>query len=111
MGLSGIAWGMSTIGLEDVAEHLCLRSTKEHPLLYAQGDLFYGLSGFGLSCLKHYSLTNDEYWLNEAQLVGQWLRENSQENDTEIYTGQTKMVKLGLDMRVVQVEWRYFYFT
>lgn len=81
IGLSGVAWGFNTLGLQDVAEHV-LRSTRNHPLLYKQGDVFYGLSGYGLSCLHQYSITKDEEWLDEAKKAGDWLQEHALENES-----------------------------
>lgn len=72
VGSSGIAWGLWEIGLPEVGLHL-LKSTRKHPLLWETPDLYYGASGYGLTCLRFFGATKDQIWLDEAMAVGEQL--------------------------------------
>jgi serine/threonine protein kinase len=72
VGISGVAWALLEIGLKDVAVNL-FSSTFDHPLLYKCFDLFYGISGWGMSCLKFFLVLGDELYLDKAISAGEHL--------------------------------------
>ena len=43
----------------------------KHPVLESDASVFYGASGYGMSCLRMYSLSKDAIWLDRAVAVGQ----------------------------------------
>ncbi|NOK59423.1 MAG: protein kinase/lanthionine synthetase C family protein [Chloroflexi bacterium AL-W] len=98
MGLSGIAWVLWECGLEDMATQL-LHKAGEHPLLFESADIFYGATGYGLTCLRFYLNTGDQSWLDRAMHIGEWLMQTCQEvekgccwpdQDGQIWLGYTR---------------------
>ena len=71
-GLSGIAWGLLEIGVQDIALKV-LDAARKHTLLYETFDLFFGASGYGLACIKAYNVTGNQKWLDHAVEIGDWL--------------------------------------
>lgn len=65
IGLSGIAWAMSIIGLEEKAIEImdkaysCTLPTETY-------DIFYGLSGMGLASLYFWTATKEDRYLSKA---------------------------------------------
>lgn len=84
VGSAGIAWALWDMGLHDVAVNL-LRSARSHPLLWKEGGIFYGCSGYGLACLHFYAETNGQEWLDEAVKVGEWLLSTAIESDAGLH--------------------------
>lgn len=76
IGLSGIAWVLATLELDDLALK-AVAAAAEHPLLYSEPDLMYGCAGFGLTCLYLYLRTGERYLLGMAQRVGTHLLESA----------------------------------
>lgn len=71
-GLSGIAWGMLEIGLDEEAKDV-LASTYEHPLLYDSFDIFSGVAGWGMANLKFFQEFQDEIYLDKAEGAAKYL--------------------------------------
>ena len=84
LGLSGIAWVFWKIGLQKLALQL-MKTSANHPLLWESPDIYYGAGGFGLACLYFYKETRDEYWLEQAVKVGDWLINSKVESDEGYY--------------------------
>ncbi|MBV9019760.1 MAG: class III lanthionine synthetase LanKC [Chloroflexi bacterium] len=80
VGSAGIAWGLWELGLQDVAVQT-LHAAANHPLLWDTADVFYGASGYGLTCLRFYLATGDHVWLDRAVQVGEWLLGSKVEQD------------------------------
>ncbi|MBD2847468.1 lanthionine synthetase C family protein [Paenibacillus sp. IB182496] len=72
MGISGISWVFWDLGFKERAMRL-MDQAAEHPLLYRSANLFYGASGYGVTCLYFYMETLDEKWLERARIIGDWL--------------------------------------
>ena len=66
VGLSGIAWCLLEIGLQQEAEHI-FRLALSHPLRQQSTDIFYGLAGLGMTCLRFFIETQDEEYLVNAK--------------------------------------------
>jgi serine/threonine protein kinase len=73
-GLSGIAWCLSKMGKGKEAERV-LQSTFNHPLLIHSADVFYGIAGWGLTCLHFFAETENQLYLDKAILAGKHLLE------------------------------------
>jgi serine/threonine protein kinase len=65
MGISGIAWSLLEIGEIKEAERL-FQLTFDHRLLNQSLDLFYGLTGWGLTNLRFFLETGNELYLQKA---------------------------------------------
>ncbi len=88
LGLSGIAWVFWKLGLQKLALQL-MKTAADHPLLWELPDIYYGAAGFGLTCLYFYRETQDEYWLEQAIKVGDWLIDTKVESDEGYYWRDT----------------------
>ncbi|MGM7683317.1 class III lanthionine synthetase LanKC [Cytobacillus sp. Hm23] len=84
LGLSGIAWGLWDIGLEERAIQV-LTNALDHKLLFTQAELYSGASGVGLSCLYFYNNTSNQYWLDNAVKIGNWLNNSKNEDSNGNY--------------------------
>ena len=73
VGLSGIAWAFLDLNLNDLAIE-ALNKAKKSPLLYESLDMFYGISGYGLTNLKFYKKLKDETFLNNAIEVYEFIK-------------------------------------
>jgi len=73
VGLSGIAWAFLDLNLNDLAIEAINRARKS-PLLYESVDMFYGISGYGLTNLKFYKKLKDETFLNNAIEVYEFIK-------------------------------------
>lgn len=78
-GLAGIAWGFSEIGLTNLADTL-IRKANKHPLAEQSSDLFYGLSGIGLTNLYFYKKTKKEYFLKKSIHIGEKILYSAKED-------------------------------
>ena len=72
VGLSGIAWTLLELDRPADAQRI-LRLADGHPLLDTSPDVFYGLAGWGLTQLKFFLATGDEYYLDQARSAGERL--------------------------------------
>jgi len=72
VGLSGIAWTLLELGHDSEAVS-ALRMADTHPLLFKGSDLFYGISGYGLTCLKFWLHYREVKYLDQARLAARWL--------------------------------------
>jgi serine/threonine protein kinase len=76
LGKSGVAWVFDELGYQDLAQKL-LRESGRHPLLWNAADVLHGAAGFGLACLRFWSVHHDDRTLRDADHVGNWLIENA----------------------------------
>jgi serine/threonine protein kinase len=81
VGLSGMAWALLEMGYKESAIEM-IRATHTHPMLYESPDLFYGVSGWGMTQLKFFLETGDELFLSKAIEGGQFLLDTQQEDET-----------------------------
>ncbi|NUP56571.1 MAG: protein kinase/lanthionine synthetase C family protein [Gemmatimonadaceae bacterium] len=72
VGLAGIAWVFSEIGLRERALEV-LRLADNHPLRDKSPDLFYGTAGWGMAHLRFFVDTGDQYHLDRAEEAGRLL--------------------------------------
>ncbi|MDX8367660.1 class III lanthionine synthetase LanKC [Cytobacillus sp. IB215665] len=83
-GLSGIAWGLWELGLEERAIQV-LTNGLQHPLLFTHAEIYSGASGVGLSCLYFYNKTLNQLWLDNAVKIGDWLNKSKKEDTNGNY--------------------------
>lgn len=95
VGLSGIAWCLLEIGLQQEAEKI-FRRTLYHPLRCKSADLFYGLAGWGMTSLRFFIETHDEEYLDHAKEAATRLSEISIRNQRGRYWINNDKVCLGL---------------
>lgn len=79
VGLSGIAWCLLDIGLQQDAERV-FRLALPHPLRQQSPDIFYGLAGWGMTCLRFFIETQDEEYLLNAREAAAGLLKTSIRN-------------------------------
>lgn len=72
IGSSGIAWCLLEMGQIDSARQI-FRQTINHPLLLKACDLYYGLAGWGMTCLRFHMETGEEEYLEQAEIAGKHL--------------------------------------
>ncbi|WP_214483784.1 class III lanthionine synthetase LanKC [Bacillus sp. SM2101] len=84
VGLSGIAWALSIIGLKDYATDVMERANN-HPLLNKSTDIYTGLSGVGLANLYFWTITRDTSYIKMAKEVGDRLLDTGIKNEKGIY--------------------------
>jgi lantibiotic modifying enzyme len=80
LGQAGIAWVLAELGHIDVARHV-MRAASQHELLWSSHDLVRGASGYGLACLKMWTLGCGQEFLDEGVRVGQRLLESCVRDD------------------------------
>lgn len=95
VGSSGIAWCLLEIGLQHEAEKI-FRRTVSHPLLHKAADIFYGLAGWGMTCLRFFRQTQDEEYLDHAKKAAAALLEMSARNQCGRYWMVSNEVRLGM---------------
>jgi tRNA A-37 threonylcarbamoyl transferase component Bud32 len=78
-GLAGGAWACIEAGDLQAAAHL-LALCDEHPLLYADASLGYGLAGVGLASLRHWQQSGDEQSLARVRDICALLLEDARWN-------------------------------
>lgn len=76
VGMAGIAWALLELGEQSRAEEI-LKHACTHSLAYEANDLFYGIAGWGLSCLRMFAATGNEYYLSLAIRGGEGLLQRS----------------------------------
>jgi serine/threonine protein kinase len=95
MGLSGIAWSLLEIGAIDEAEKLCrLASTSR--LLDDSCDIFFGVAGWGLTNLRFFQETSDEFYLEMARRAGRQLLAQARHHENGCHWASTTSAPLGL---------------
>lgn len=82
VGLSGIAWVSLELGLIDEAD-VVLKMATEHELLLTESDVFYGSSGYGLACLKFWTVNGNEHYLKQARDMGKHLLKTAVTGDKD----------------------------
>ena len=60
-------------------------AAHEHPLLHTNPNLFLGSAGYGLTCLRMYVDSGDEFLLAKAVQVGEKLMRSRLENEKGYY--------------------------
>jgi serine/threonine protein kinase len=94
VGLSGIAWSLLEIGAVLEAEKLCrLASTSR--LLDDSPDIFYGIAGWGLTNLRFFEETGDEFYLEMARRAGRRLVADAQHHERGCHWGSATSTSLG----------------
>lgn len=76
LGLSGSASVLWELDANEEAERV-FRMSLSHPLLHAAPDIFYGISGWGMTSLKFFMGTGNELYLDKARAAGDYLLEVS----------------------------------
>jgi serine/threonine protein kinase len=98
VGSAGIAWALWELGLEELAR-LTLGAAGAHPLLRESADLFSGMAGYGLACLRFHAETDEGAWLDRAAEVGEWLLAHREEGERGCcWPRRGEAVALGLGM-------------
>lgn len=72
IGLSGIAWSLLEMGLEEKARE-AISATENHPLLWRSADVFNGAAGWGMAQLRFFMATGDQAYLDRAREAGRFL--------------------------------------
>ena len=94
LGQSGIAWVMAELGQVERAERI-LGDARTHELSWSSNNVLHGCSGFGLACLKLWSMGRESRYLDWAVSVGEKLLENVAENHQGNYWRDDDVVPLG----------------
>ncbi|MCD8772001.1 class III lanthionine synthetase LanKC [Mammaliicoccus sciuri] len=79
-GYSGISYTLSDLKYFDICEFL-MKKANSSKIKTDSFDLFYGISGLGLTNLKLYKDTGNEYYLNQAIKIGDELLQSAKLND------------------------------
>jgi serine/threonine protein kinase len=74
IGISGVALGLLEMGAVQEAEEL-LQQTFQHRLLHDAPGIFYGTAGWGMTCLRFFLQTGDQFYLDKATSAGNKLLE------------------------------------
>lgn len=77
VGAAGISWVLWEMGFKDISLQL-MDGFENHPLINESPDIFYGMSGYGLGCLRLYIGTKDSKWLDKAYNIGRKLMKTKQ---------------------------------
>jgi serine/threonine protein kinase len=93
-GLSGIAWCLAEMGQGKEAEKV-LQSTFNHPLLTHSTDVFYGIAGWGLTCLRFFTETGDQLYLEKATMAGKHLLETCRPSQGLCHWGEKDRTPIG----------------
>ncbi len=65
LGMSGIAWSLLEMGVNEEAEEI-FQSSFDHPLLAKSMDLFHGMAGWGMTALRFFQSTGNEIYREQA---------------------------------------------
>jgi serine/threonine protein kinase len=95
IGLSGIAWSLLELGVRPEAEKM-FRLTFEHPLLYRAADVFYGVAGWGMTCLRFFLETGNELYLAKATEAGDYLLNARATSERGCYWEHAGAPRLGM---------------
>jgi hypothetical protein len=95
VGKAGIAWILAELGyLNEAAE--MVRTARSHSLLWQSPNIMYGASGYGMACLKLWSLGAGEEFLEGAIGVGHYLVQGVVRDGRNLYwRDDSGVVKLG----------------
>lgn len=80
VGMSGIAWSLLEMGFVDKAEGT-FQSACDHPLLFKTADVFHGVAGWGMTALRFFEATANEFYLVQARRAGESLLASRQQSD------------------------------
>lgn len=94
MGLSGIAWSLLEIGAIGEAEKIC-RLAAGSRLLDDSPDIFYGIAGFGLTNLRFFQKTGDEFYLETARRAGKKLLADARQHERGCHWASDTAAPLG----------------
>ena len=83
-GMSGIAWSLLEMGRSEEAEQI-LRNTFNDKLLKHSADIFYGLAGWGLTCLRFFIATGNQIYLDQAKLAARHLAQTCKQGQHTCY--------------------------
>lgn len=72
IGTSGVAWSMWDCGYQEISLEI-MKNNENNPLIYKSADIYYGATGYGLTCLYFYLKTKEQIWLDKAVQIGDWL--------------------------------------
>jgi serine/threonine protein kinase len=95
VGMSGIAWALLDMGLQERAEEL-FRSTFRHPLVFATEDLFHGMAGWGMTGLRFFHATQNELYLDKAKEAGNRLLHSCRKSQRGYHWSTTGECPVGL---------------
>jgi tRNA A-37 threonylcarbamoyl transferase component Bud32 len=93
-GASGVAWGLSELGLEDRALEL-MQVANESALLKDHHSYLYGMAGIGMANLHFYARTNKPEYLGVASELGDALLRSAKESEQGIYWENDGLLHLG----------------
>jgi serine/threonine protein kinase len=93
-GASGIAWGLSELGLEERALEL-MQVANESALLKDHHSYLYGMAGIGIANLHFYARTNKPEYLRVANELGDALLKSEKESAQGIYWENDGLLHLG----------------
>ncbi|HEX7288903.1 MAG TPA: class III lanthionine synthetase LanKC [Candidatus Angelobacter sp.] len=94
-GMSGIAWSLLEMGRHKEAEDV-LRGTFHHKLLESSADLFHGIAGWGMTCLRFFHETGNELYLDQARLAGRRLVKTARQLEGLCHWSDSADAPLGL---------------
>ncbi|HLJ27751.1 MAG TPA: class III lanthionine synthetase LanKC [Candidatus Angelobacter sp.] len=93
-GISGIAWSLLEMGKSSQAEEIFQR-TFNHTLLNHSSDIFYGIAGWGMTCLRFFVATGNQLYLDQARMAGRHLLATCQKSQDLCYWSDSDDVPLG----------------
>ncbi|MGZ4853623.1 MAG: class III lanthionine synthetase LanKC [Candidatus Angelobacter sp.] len=93
-GMSGVAWCLLEMGRSKEAEEI-LKDTFDHELLTHSADIFYGIAGWGMSCLRFFLETGDQLYLDKACLAGRHLLKTRQQSQGLCHWNYSGNIALG----------------
>jgi len=94
VGISGIAWGLLEMGEQDHAEKV-FRHAFQHQLLHQSSDIFHGTAGWGMTCLKFFMETGNEFYLQAAKKAGNVLLDSRQDSEYGCHWEGLQGIRLG----------------
>ncbi|MFC8248548.1 class III lanthionine synthetase LanKC [Streptomyces chartreusis] len=84
LGQAGVAWVLHELGYSDAAISVMHKASK-HELLFQSPDVFFGASGYGLTCLKLWKADFGDKFLDEAIRVGDFLVASGVRDDRGVH--------------------------
>jgi hypothetical protein len=94
IGLAGIGLALLEIGVQEEAERI-FRMSFDHPLLDAAADIFHGISGWGMTSLRFFLHTADEFYLEQARRAGDQLLQTSRQSAHGLFWSSSNEVNIG----------------
>jgi class III lanthionine synthetase len=77
-GMAGVAWCLLEMGKDKEGEEILSR-TFNHDLLNQSADIFYGMAGWGMTCLRFFVETGNQLYLDKACQAGRLLLKKRQQ--------------------------------